>query len=306
MTSAKRTAVCCLSSLNLEKYEEWKDTTIVEDLIRYLDNVLEYFIRLAPKELKRAVHSASKERALGLGTLGFHSLLQSKMIPFESRDAVSLNYKIFSEIEKRAITSSKQLAKERGEAPDCEGSGMRGSNLLAIAPNASSSTFVGASPSIEPWASNAFLSTGRAGASLVVNKWLDKLLTEKGMNTKDVKDSIIMNDGSVQHLDFLSDEEKSVFRTAREIDQRWVIEHVAIRQPFVCQAQSCNIWAPKNCTKQYMADLHLYAWSRGLKTLYYCRAPEAQKTYLNNVETNQPLNHVKVDFNIEECLSCHG
>lgn len=309
MTSAKRTAVCCLSSLNLEKFDEWKDTTIVEDLIRYLDNVLEYFIRLAPSHLQRAVYSASKERAIGLGTLGFHSYLQSKMIPFESSGfggAVSENYKLFSLIKERAVSASKQLAKERGEPDDCLGSGMRNSHLLAIAPTASSSDFVGVSPSIEPLSSNGFMSEGRAGAFLYKNKWLEKLFIEKGINNKETWDKVILNDGKVDNIDELSDFEKSVFATARDIDQRWVIEHVATRQPFVCQGQSCNIWPPENCTRQYMSDLHFLGWVKGLKTMYYSRAPKAQKTYLDNVETNQPLNHVKINLDIEECLSCHA
>lgn len=309
MTSAKRTAVCCLSSLNLEKFEEWKDTTIVEDLIRYLDNVLEYFIRLAPSYLQRAVYSASKERAIGLGALGFHSYLQSKMIPFESSGvggAVAENYKLFSLIKERAIESSKQLAKERGEPDDCYGSRMRNSHLLAIAPTASSSDFVGVSPSIEPLSSNGFMSEGRAGAFLYKNKWLEKLFIEKGINNKETWDKVILNDGKVDNIDELTDFEKKVFATARDIDQRWVIEHVAVRQPFVCQAISCNIWPPENCTRQYMSDLHFLAWTKGLKTMYYSRAPKAQKTYLDNVETNQPLNHVRPNLDLEECLSCHA
>lgn len=309
MTSAKRTAVCCLSSLNLEKFDEWKDSQIVEDLVRFLDNVLEYFIRLAPPELKRAVYSAIKERAIGVGTLGFHSYLQSKMIPFESggaNSAVSENYKIFSTIKERAVASSKKLAEERGEPDDCRGSGMRNSCLLAIAPNASSSDFVGVSPSIEPLSYNGFMGEGRAGAFLYKNKWLEKLLEEKGINNKETWDKIILNDGKVDSLEQLTEFEKSVFKTAREIDQRWCIEHVAVRQPFICQSQSCNIWPPKKCTRQYMSDLHFYAWVRGLKTMYYVRADKPQKTYLNNVEQNQPLNHVKIDFDLSECLSCHG
>ena len=307
MTSAKRTAVCCLSSLNLEKFDEWKDTTIVEDLVRYLDNVLEYFIRLAPSVLSRAVYSASKERAIGLGTLGFHSYLQSKMIPFESggfNSAASENYKIFSLIKSRAVEGSKQLAKERGEAPDCVGSGMRNSHLLAIAPNASSSDFVGTSPSIEPLSSNGFMSEGRAGAFLYKNKWLDKLFTEKGINNRQTWDKVILNDGKVDNIDEMSDLEKSVFVVAEDIKPEWVIEHAAQRQPFICQAQSLNVWGRKKMTKQAMSDLHFLAFVKGVKTMYYFRAPKAQKTYLNDVSTNQPLNHVKIDF--DECLSCHA
>lgn len=310
MTSAKRTAVCCLSSLNLEKFDEWKDTTIVEDLVRYLDNVLEYFIRLAPSVMQRAIYSASKERAIGIGTLGYHSYLQSKMIPFESggfNSAASENYKIFSLIKSRAIESSKQLATERGEAPDCYGSGMRNSHLLALAPNASSSDFVGVSPSIEPLSSNGFMSEGRAGAFIYKNKWLEKLFVEKGINTKDTWDKVILNDGKVDNITELSDHEKAVFKVWEDIDQRWIIEHAAQRQPLICQAQSVNIKLKEGTTRQYMSDLHFIAFIKGIKTLYYCRVPKAQKTYLNNVEQNQPLNHVKVEsMDLTECLSCHG
>lgn len=307
MTSSKRTAVCCLSSLNLEKFDEWKDTQIVEDLVRYLDNVLEYFIRLAPKVLSRAVYSASKERAIGLGTLGFHSYLQSKMIPFESggfNSAASENFKIFSLIKERAVAASRQLANERGEAPDCRGKGMRNSHLIAIAPNASSSDFVGTSPSIEPLSSNGFMSEGRAGAFLYKNKWLEKLFIEKGINTKETWDKVILNDGDVSGVDELSEFEKSVFVKAEDIKPEWIIEHAATRQPFICQSQSVNVWGRKKMTKQAMSDIHFLGWVKGLKTMYYFRAPKAQKTYLNDVSTNQPLNHVKIDF--DECLSCHG
>lgn len=309
MTSAKRTAVCCLSSLNLEKYDEWKDTNLVQDLVRYLDNVLEYFIRLAPPQLSRAIYSASKERAIGIGTLGFHSYLQSKMIPFESggfNSAASLNYEIFKNIKEKAVAASKMLAEERGEAPDCFGSGMRNSHLLAIAPNASSSTFVGTSPSVEPLASNAFMSEGRAGAFLYKNKWLEKLFIEKGKNTREVWNSVIMNNGSAKDLDFLTDDEKRVFATFEEIDPRWIIEHAAQRQPEVCQSQSLNLKFGLNTTKQFMSDIHFLAWVKGLKSLYYARAEKPQRSGTKTVEQNQPLNHVKVEVDFEECLSCQA
>jgi len=304
MTSTKRTAVCCLSSLNLEKYDEWKDTSIVEDLIRYLDNVLEYFIRLAPPELSKAIYSASKERAIGLGTLGFASYLQSKMVAFESQEAGMINYQIFKTIKDRAVEASKVLAKERGECSDCYGSGMRNSHLLAIAPNASSSSFVGCSPSIEPLASNAFVSEGRAGAYLYKNKWLEKLLSEKGKNDKTIWDLIISDNGSVRKLEFLTDEEKKVFVTFEEIDPRWIIEHAANRQPFICQAQSLNLKFGLNTTKQFMSDVHFLAWVKGVKTLYYSRAEKPQKSSTGSIKDNQPLNHVKVNIDFEECLSC--
>lgn len=304
MTSNKRTAVCCLSSLNLAKYDEWKDSTIIEDLVRYLDNVLEYFIRLAPPELNRAVYSAMKERAIGVGTLGFHSLLQVYHTPFESSKAASLNYHIYKGIQEKAISASKALAEERGECSDCAGSGMRNSHLIAIAPNASSSEIAGESPSIEPWAANCFNGQGRAGSFLVKNPHLKKYLSKIGKDTKEVWSSILENDGSVQHLDFLDEETKNVYKTFAEIDQQWVIEHAGIRQPSICQSQSVNIKVKKDITRQQFSDLHMLAWLKGLKTLYYCRAEGANKTSI--VGTGSPLNQVQVDIDFSVCKSCEG
>lgn len=311
MTSFKRTAVCCLSSLNLEKYEEWKDTTIVADLIRLLDNVLEYFIRLAPPELNRAIYSASKERALGLGTLGWHSYLQSKMIPFESggfNSAIQHTHKVYGDIRAKAVEESMRLGQMRGEAPDCQGSGMRNSHLFAIAPNASSSSIVGASPSIEPFAGNAFNAEGRAGSFLIKNKYLKKLLAEKGKDTQDVWSSIVTNEGSVQHLDFLTEEEKAVFKTAYEINPMWVIEQAAARQDYICQSQSVNLFVPADITAQELSDIHIAAWDKGLKSLYYCRSKSAVKANVGT-GTDRPLNAVAVRAKIEydgECLACQA
>jgi ribonucleoside-diphosphate reductase alpha chain len=309
-TSEKRTAVCCLSSLNLEKFEEWKDTIIVEDLIRYLDNVLEYFIRLAPAELKKAVYSAYKERALGLGTLGWHSYLQSKMIPFESggfNSAIQHTHKIYGLIKSRAVESSKQLATERGEAPDCAGSGMRNSHLLAIAPNASSSSIVGSSPSIEPWKDNCFVADGRAGAFLIKNKYLEKVFESYGKNDQDTWKSVQDNNGSVQHLDFLSDLEKEVFKTASETSPMYIIEQAAARTPYICQSSSVNIFVTKDITKEEMSDVHMKAWESGVPTLYYCRAEGADKASVGT-GTDKPLNAVPVRKKIEYegCISCEG
>ncbi|MNQ56356.1 Ribonucleoside-diphosphate reductase NrdZ [compost metagenome] len=309
-TSEKRTAVCCLSSLNLEKYEEWKNTTIVADLVRYLDNVLEYFIRLAPQELKKAVYSASKERAIGLGTLGWSSYLQSKLIPFESggfNSAIHHTHQIYSDIKSKAVESSKQLAKERGESPDCEGSGMRNSHLLAIAPNASSSSMVGASPSIEPWKDNCFVADGRAGAFLIKNKYLEKLLEDKGVNSPEVWKSIETNNGSVQHLDCLDEHEKSVFKTSKEIDPMWIIEQAGARTPYICQSTSLNIFVTKDTTKEEMSDIHMKAWELGVPTMYYCRAEGSVKANVGT-GTDKPLNAVSVRKKIEynECRSCEG
>lgn len=305
MTSAKRTAVCCLSSLNLDKYEEWKDTNLVQDLIRLLDNVLEFFIRLAPPQLFRAVYSASKERALGLGTLGYASYLQSKMIPFESggfNSAASETHKIYSHIKSEAIKASKQLAAERGECSDCVGSGMRNSHLLAIAPNASSSDMVGVSPSIEPFAANAFLSEGRAGSFIVKNPRLKDYLATVGMDTEEIWDLIEKDRGSVAKLN-IPDEVKNVFKTFAEINPKWIIELAAIRQEFICQSQSLNIKVGKDITLQEMSDIHMLAWSRGIKTLYYCRGEKPMQT---GADITQPLNRVDVSIDFEECLSCSG
>lgn len=310
MTSEKRTAVCCLSSLNLEKWEEWKDTKIVQDLVRLLDNVLEYFIRLAPPELERAVYSAQKERAIGIGTLGYHSFLQSKMIPFESGgfdSAIHWTDRIYKLIKERAIQGSKQLAEERGESPDCQGSGMRNSHLMAIAPNASSSSLVGASPSIEPSNGNAYTAQGRAGSFLIKNKYLEKVLEGYSKNSDEVWKSIIVNDGSVQHLDFLNELEKAVFKTSFEISPMWIVEHAAIRQPYICQSQSVNLFMPPDITAQEMSDVHMAAWKKGLKSLYYCRSKAASKASVGT-GGDKPLNSVPVRAKIEyeECLSCSG
>lgn len=310
MTSDKRTAVCCLSSLNLELYDQWKDKGLVADLVRLLDNVLEYFIRLAPPELKRAVYSASKERAIGIGSLGWHSYLQSKMIPFESggfNSAAQHVSMIHSNIERQGIAESLQLGKERGESPDTKGSGMRNSHLFAIAPNASSSSLIDVSPSIEPWSGCAFNAQGRAGNFLIKNKYLEKLLEEKGFNTPEVWKSIVETEGSVQHLDCLTDDEKLVFKTAYEIDPMWIVELAAIRQKFVCQSQSLNIFVPKDITMEEMSDIHVKAWASGVKSLYYCRTKGVAKASVG-VGGKLPLNSVPVRKTIvyDECKACEG
>lgn len=309
MTSAKRTAVCCLSSLNLDKFHEWKDTTIVEDLVRYLDNVLEYFIRLAPVHLQRAIYSASKERAIGLGTLGFHSYLQRNRIPFESGgvgSASSETYKLYSLIKYRAVSSSKELARERGEPSDCVGSGMRNSHLLAVAPNASSSDIVGVSPSVEPFAANVFLSEGRAGSFLVKNRHLENELESLGLNTTEMWHKIESNRGSIQDIEGIPDWLKPIYKTFAEIDPKWIIELGAIRQPLICQAVSTNIKVNKDITLKEMSDIHILAWAKGLKTLYYCRAEGSDKIKLGKDGVQLPLNKVEVDINFESCLSCEG
>lgn len=313
MTSDKRTAVCCLSSLNLAKYDQWKDTNIVKDLVRLLDNVLEYFILLAPKTLSRAIRSAQKERAIGIGTLGFHSYLQSKMIPFESGgmgSAAQITNKIYKHIKDQAVEESLRLGSIRGEAPDTKGSGMRNSHLLAIAPNASSSNMVGkydTSPSIEPSAAVCYNAQGRSGNHLIKNEYFEAILDKYGKNTIDVWKDIAAKQGSVQHLDFLSDIEKQVFKTATEINPQWIIELAAIRQQYICQSQSVNLFMSADTTMQEMSDIHMLAWKKGLKTLYYCRAQPASKISIGT-GGDKPLNSIPVKHKIEyeECLSCSG
>jgi ribonucleoside-diphosphate reductase alpha chain len=310
MTSETRTAVSCLSSLNLDKYDEWENTDIVADLVRYLDNVLEYFIQLSPDYLSRAVHSAKKERAIGLGTLGYHSFLQKNMIPLESGgfdSAAQMTHKIFSSIKSKAVEESKILAQERGEPDDCYGSGMRNSHLLAIAPNASSSNMVGVSPSIEPWNANAFNSQGRSGSFLIKNKYLTAILDKYEKNTSEVWKSIITNEGSVQHLAFLSAKERLVFKTATEIDPMWIVELAAIRQKYICQSQSLNIFVPNDMSLQRMSDIHIKGWLMGLKSFYYCRSKPATRADVGTGK-DKPLNSVPVKTSVEfeECLSCQG
>lgn len=302
MSNERRTAVCCLSSLNVEKYDEWKDTTIVADLTRFLDNVLEYFIRLAPEELSRAVYSARKERAIGIGTLGVHAYFQSKMIPFESggfNSAVQHTAIIYKDIKAKAVAESLVLGKERGESSDCRGSGMRNSHLLAIAPNASSSSLVNTSPSAEPWAANAFSAGGRAGAFLIKNKYLEKLLESKGYNTPEVWKDIVVHDGSVQHLDFLNEFEKKVFKTSFEIDQMWIIELASVRQPELCQSQSVNTFLPPGTLKQTMSDLMMAAYIKNVKSLYYCRSDAPVKA-----KVSRPKKVILA--NPSDCLACEG
>ena len=270
-TSEDRTAVCCLSSLNLEYYDDWKDTTIVRDLIRMLDNVLEYFIENAPDSIERAKFSAYRERSIGLGAMGFHSLLQHHGVAWESETAREINRVVFSRIKSEAVAETELLAEERGSYPDGEMSGRRNSHLLAIAPNASSGVILSTSPSIEPLKANAYTHRTRAGSFLVKNKYLTRLLDAKGENNESNWSSIITNKGSVQHLPFLTEGEKSIYKTAQELDQNWVVQHAGDRQPFICQGQSVNIFFPAGADKSYVNRVHIKAWSEGLKGLYYLR-----------------------------------
>ena len=270
-TSADRTAVCCLSSLNLEYYDEWKDTSIVRDLIRMLDNVLQYFIDNAPDTVSRAKWSAERERSIGLGAMGFHSLLQKHGVAWESDKAREINDVVFRHINTEAVAETEQLAVERGEYPDGVGSGRRNSHLLAIAPNASSGVILSTSPSIEPSKANAYTHRTRAGSFLVKNRYLEELLEEKGENNESTWTSIITQKGSVQHLPFLNEGEKAVFKTADELDQMWLVTHAADRQRFICQGQSVNLFFPAGAEKSYVNKVHLRAWQLGLKGLYYLR-----------------------------------
>lgn len=301
-TDTDRTAVCCLSSVNLEYFDEWSQTTMVRDLIRFLDNVLDVFIHNAPVELAKAVKGASEERSLGLGAMGFHSLLQRRGIPFESVMADALNRKVFKFIKEEALEETKQLAQERGEPILLKGSGTRNAHLLAIAPNANSSIILSCSPSIEPWKSNAYTHRTRLGSHLVKNKYLEQLLESKGKNSDDVWKSITINKGSVQHLDFLSEWEKGIYKTAIEIDQEWVVEHAAKRQHYICQGQSVNLFFPAESPRAYVNSVHLNAWRKGLKGLYYYRTAAITTA---EVSTKVPRQQIKSSTD-EGCLSCQG
>ncbi|NBX66784.1 MAG: ribonucleoside-diphosphate reductase subunit alpha [Proteobacteria bacterium] len=272
----ERTAVCCLSSLNLETFEEWQDhPTFIDDVMRFLDNVMTDFIDKAPDSFAKAKYSAMRERSVGLGVMGFHSFLQSKMIPMESVMAKVWNRRMFSHIKRGVDDASKKLAHERGPCPDAADYGVmeRFSNKMAIAPTASISIITGgASPGIEPNAANAYTHKTLSGSFAVKNPYLKKILAEKGQDTDEVWSSIFTNEGSIQHLDCLDDMEKDVFKTAFEIDQRWLIEHAADRTPFVCQAQSLNVFVPADVHKKVLHQIHWEAWKKGVKSLYYCRS----------------------------------
>ena len=299
-TNENRTAVCCLSSVNLEKYEEWKNEPLfVPDLVRFLDNALSHFIENAPESVFRAKFSAASERSIGLGAMGFHAYLQSKGIPFESALAKAMNLKIFKKIKQEAVEESQRLAIKRGEAPDMEGTGMRNAHLLAIAPNASSSIICGTtSPSIEPYRANAYVQKTMSGSFLVKNKYLEKLLDKKGMNTDAVWQSIVAQRGSVLHLDELSDYEKDTFKTSIEINQQWVIEHAADRQQYVCQGQSVNVFVPADVNIKELHDIHMLAWKRKIKTLYYCRSEAIKRAELVSKKVERTI------IPEADCLAC--
>ncbi len=305
-TTEDRTAVCCLSSVNLEEFDEWKDNDMfIPDLVRMLDNVLTFFIDNAPDELHRAKLSAQRERSIGLGAMGFHAYLQRQHIPFESVLAKGANNRMFSRIKSEAVRATKQLAQERGECPDGQGFGVRNAHLLAVAPNASSSIICGnTSPSIEPYRANAFTQKTKSGSSLLKNEYLEDCLRDIDMDNDEVWKSIITNNGSVQHLEFLDDYTKDVFKTAVEIDQKWVIEFAADRQKEICQSQSLNVFFPANVSKQELHAIHMMAWKQGVKTLYYLRSEAIKRAETVSDEALRKYIFDSIDENA--CLACEG
>jgi len=304
-TNEDRTAVCCLSSVNLEEFDSWKDNEqFIPDLVRMLDNVLEYFIQNAPESLYKAKYSAMRERSIGLGTLGFHAYLQRHHIPFESAMAQGLNRRIFSHIKAEAEKATRDLAQERDPCPDDSTGTVRNAHLLAVAPNASSSIICGnTSPSIEPYRSCAFVQKSKTGSELLKNEYLEHILQELDMDTPEVWKSIITNDGSVQHLDFLDEYTKDVFKTASEIDQKWLIDFAADRQEYICQSQSLNLFFPPTVSKQELHNVHLRAWKKGVKTLYYLRSEAIKRA---EVISDEKLREYIFDFEEDSCLSCEG
>jgi len=309
-----RTAVCCLSSLNIEKYDEWKDDeNFINDVMRFLDNVLNDFIENAPEQFNNATYSAMRERSVGLGVMGLHSFFQKKSIPLESAMSKVWNKKIFEHIQKKVDESSKELAEERGSCPDAADYGIneRFSNKTAIAPTASISIICGGtSPGVEPIAANSYTHKTLSGSFNVKNKYLEKILEKYNKNNGEIWSSITTNQGSVMHLDFLSQEEKNVFKTAFELDQKWIVELGADRTPNISQAQSVNLFLPADVHKKELHQIHFQAWKKGLKSLYYCRSKSIQRAEnINNalpanVELNANKNETNKEIEYDECLSC--
>lgn len=315
-TNKERTAVCCLSSLNLEYYDEWKDDKqFLSDVAEMLDNVLQHFIDNAPAPISRAKFSAMQERSIGVGALGFHAYLQKNNIAWESALATSANHRMFRHIRGGLDAANKRLGLERGEAPDAVGSGNRFSHVMAIAPNASSSILMGnTSPSVEPLRANAYRQDTLSGAHLNKNKWLDKIIKAKcdedsKLDYNEIWSSIIANDGSVQHLDFLDEWQKDVFKTSMEIDQRWVVQHAADRQQYIDQAQSLNLFFRPDAHIKYLHAVHFQAWKTGLKTLYYCRSEKIGKAdkVAKKIE-REVIKEIDMKAIIEgdTCLACEG
>ena len=318
-----RTAVCCLSSLNLETFLDWQDEEmLIPDVMRFLDNVMQDFINNAGSEFEKAKYSAMRERSVGLGTMGFHSFLQAMKIPMEGVMAKVWNTRMFKHIGIQADAASKQLAEERGACPDAAEFGImeRFSNKMAIAPTASISIICGGtSPGIEPIAANSFTHKTLSGSFTVRNRHLKALLAEKGKDDDDTWSSISINEGSVQHLDFLTDEEKDVYKTAFEIDQRWLVDHAGDRSQYICQAQSLNLFLPADIHKRDLHQLHMRAWKQGVKSLYYCRSKSIQRAEADDTVRIKASGTVSLPFagfvnagdmpkavqpDYEECLSC--
>ena len=315
-TNKDRTAVCCLSSLNLEYFDEWsKDKGFLKDVLEMLDNTLSKFIEDAPDSISRAKYSAMRERSIGVGALGFHAYLQKKGIPFETALAKSANMKMFKHIRSGLDSANLELGSERGEAPDAKGTGLRCSHVMAIAPNASSSIIMGnTSPSIEPWRANAYRQDTLSGSFLNKNKFLDKLIKNKcednvNLHYDRVWSSIIANDGSVQHLRCLNDQEKEIYKTSMEIDQRWVIEHAADRQEYIDQSQSLNVFFRPDANITYLHAVHFMAWKKGVKTMYYCRSEKIGKADKVSRKIEREIIQ-EIDMEAlasgEACLACEG
>ena len=315
-TDKQRTAVCCLSSLNLEYFDEWKNNPLfLADVAEMLDNVLQYFIDNAPSAVKRAIYSASRERSIGIGALGFHAYLQKNNLAWESPMATGANIKMFKHIREGLDAANLKLGSERGEAPDCVGTGRRFAHVMAVAPNASSSILMGnTSPSVEPFRANAYRQDTLSGSHLNKNKYLDKIIKEKcdadtKLDYNEIWSSIIANDGSIQHLDFLDEWTKDVYKTSMEIDQRWIVDHAANRQSFIDQAQSINLFFRPDTNVKYLHAVHFQAWKQGLKTLYYCRSEKLAKAdkVAKKIEREviQEIN-LKQLATEEVCLACEG
>jgi ribonucleoside-diphosphate reductase alpha chain len=319
----ERTAVCCLSSLNLDTWMQWKDDAqFIPDVMRFLDNVLQNFIDTAPETMAKARYAAMRERSVGLGVMGFHSFLQALNVPFESVVAKVWNKKMFRHIREQADAASRMLAEERGPCPDAAEYGFmeRFSNKIAIAPTASISIICGgAAPGIEPVAANVYNHKTLSGSFIVRSPALAKVLSKYGRDEDDTWNSITVNKGSVQHLDFLNDQERATFKTAFELDQRWVIEHAADRTPYICQSQSVNLFLPANVHKRDLHQIHFQAWKRGMKSLYYCRSLSIQRADAisekvvgqGDIMAAHVPQPVAVDIqpglasnNYEECLAC--
>jgi ribonucleoside-diphosphate reductase alpha chain len=319
-TDKDRTAVCCLSSLNLEYYDDWKnDGLFLRDVAEMLDNVLQHFIDNAPDSISRARFSATRERSIGIGALGWHAYLQRNSIPWESALAVSTNHKIFGHIRGVLNNANLELGRLRGEALDAVGTGQRFSHLMAIAPNASSSIIMGnTSPSIEPYRANAYRQDTLSGSHLTKNKWLDRIIKLKLSESDSANDdekyneiwsSIIANDGSVQHLELLDEWTKSVFKTSMEIDQRWLVQHAADRQVYIDQAQSVNLFFRPDSHLKYLHAVHFQAWKQGLKTLYYCRSEKIGKADKVSKKIERKVIEeidMKALASEDVCLACEG